>query len=324
MPRAKLTVSEQIQHMKEKGIKFNIMSEHDAEQYLKFNNYYFRLKAYAKNYGKYRATDDSEKYSGLEFAYLKELAILDMRLRAIILSMALDIEHYIKNRLVNDITRNSFEDGVSILSEIFNSDDFKKIEEGKVKYSACRDLIKKYKGEWAIWNFVEVLSFSDTIRLYECFYKKYPLYEYGIKDLLFSVRFLRNAAAHNNCLINSIKNSYTSDGSIINETLYTKITSTSFIERDKNIIANDEFAVTPNKLRKCMDNHVINDFFAMIVAYNRCITSKGVRNYRMKELQEFFDGRMVLNKDYFANNRTLQKAYKITKKFIDFVATYGI
>ena len=46
--RKKLTVNEQIEHMKSKGIQFNIISEKDAENYLNENTYYFKLKAYAK------------------------------------------------------------------------------------------------------------------------------------------------------------------------------------------------------------------------------------------------------------------------------------
>ena len=40
--RKKLTVNEQIEHMKSKGIQFNIISEKDAENYLNENTYYFK------------------------------------------------------------------------------------------------------------------------------------------------------------------------------------------------------------------------------------------------------------------------------------------
>ena len=78
--RRKLTVKEQVEHMKSKGIQFNIITEEDAESYLNGNTYYFKLKAYVN----------------LEFAYLKELAILDMHLRHFILKTSVDLEHTIK------------------------------------------------------------------------------------------------------------------------------------------------------------------------------------------------------------------------------------
>ena len=40
--RKKLTVNEQIEHLKSMGIQFNIISEKDAENYLNENTYYFK------------------------------------------------------------------------------------------------------------------------------------------------------------------------------------------------------------------------------------------------------------------------------------------
>lgn len=41
----KITVDDQIQHMKSKGIKFYIMSENDAKDFLSYKTYYFKLKS---------------------------------------------------------------------------------------------------------------------------------------------------------------------------------------------------------------------------------------------------------------------------------------
>lgn len=54
MSKLKLTIEEQIYHMKNKnGILFEITKEEDAIGFLKKNNYYFKVKSYAKNYDKY-------------------------------------------------------------------------------------------------------------------------------------------------------------------------------------------------------------------------------------------------------------------------------
>lgn len=41
-----LSVDEQIEHMKQKGITFNYVSEDDAKVFLSRNNYYMKLAAY--------------------------------------------------------------------------------------------------------------------------------------------------------------------------------------------------------------------------------------------------------------------------------------
>lgn len=51
MPRKpKLSVVEQLQHLKDKGVLFNIFTEDKALDYLSKNNNYFKLRSYRKNY----------------------------------------------------------------------------------------------------------------------------------------------------------------------------------------------------------------------------------------------------------------------------------
>jgi hypothetical protein len=82
----KLTIDEQIKDLKEKGVAFNIMNEDDAKKFLRYNNYYFKLKSYASNYP---INPKNGKYVNLEFAYLVELSKIDMYLRKIILDIQL-------------------------------------------------------------------------------------------------------------------------------------------------------------------------------------------------------------------------------------------
>lgn len=48
--KIKLTVEEQIQDMKSKNIQFELYSNEEAKKFSKYNNYYFLIKSYAKNY----------------------------------------------------------------------------------------------------------------------------------------------------------------------------------------------------------------------------------------------------------------------------------
>lgn len=82
--KQKLTVEGQVQDMKEKDIKFEICSEEDAKKFLQYNNYYFKLKSYARNYN---MNSQTKKYFNLDFAYLVELSKLDMYIRKIILEI---------------------------------------------------------------------------------------------------------------------------------------------------------------------------------------------------------------------------------------------
>ena len=71
-----------------------------------------KLASYRANYPKCNAGEREGQYQNLDFAYLKELSTLDMYLRYIIIEMALDIEHAIKVKIVNDVTNNPQEDAI--------------------------------------------------------------------------------------------------------------------------------------------------------------------------------------------------------------------
>ena len=94
--KPRLSLDEQIQHLKDKGILFNIMDEESAKQYLKYNNNYYKLTSFRKNYDKHPGGENEGKYINLEFAYLVDVSIIDMRLRYRVVEMALDIEHHTK------------------------------------------------------------------------------------------------------------------------------------------------------------------------------------------------------------------------------------
>ena len=111
--KPRLSLDEQIQHLKDKGILFNIMDEESAKQYLKYNNNYYKLTSFRKNYDKHPGGENKGKYIRLEFAYLVDMSIIDMRLRYRIVEMALDIEHHTKLQLLRKIDEHD-EDGFKL------------------------------------------------------------------------------------------------------------------------------------------------------------------------------------------------------------------
>ena len=76
----------------------------------------------------------------LDFAYLKELALMDTLLRDIILELSLIIEHILKFKLLKHLTNNNIENGYKIVEEFLLSD---KANESSIfkRYNALRNFI---------------------------------------------------------------------------------------------------------------------------------------------------------------------------------------
>lgn len=304
MSKAKLSIDGQIEHMKkEKGILFNIINEEDAKKFLLNNNYYFKIKAYAKNYDKYNFGVNKGKYINLEFAYLQELSTLDMHFRKIILKMTIDIEHFLKTQMMSDCAFNDKEDGYAIIKRLFiQYPKIKKNIEQMKNNSLCCDLIAKYSNKFAIWNIIEVMSFGDFINLYKLYYEQYPS-ENSMSNYLWSAKILRNAAAHNNCLLNSLKKPYT-----------IRISRNWEISKYVSQIP----GISKDSRTKKMSNPVIHDFVVTLHLFNKIITSEKIRMYAMNELEELVENRFVKHKEYFTKNEVIKSNFDFLRKIVDF------
>lgn len=288
------TSDELVNHMKLKGIKFEITSEKRAKEILENEAYYFKLASYRNNYGK----KDNGEYINLEFAYLKELFDIDNELKAVILQMSLDIEQSIKIALLNDIVNNFRDKDYDIVK------DFEKEYSNSYNYILLRQknpyseqLIDKYSKKLPIWVFLEIISFGDTLKLYTLYCKKYKNLKHS--KLLYSIRDLRNAAAHNNSLIYKLT------------------------KGEKNL-ANTEVGIYVSNLKISRDvrrNKLSNKFFAdfatLLFAYKVFIKNEDLKNQRKEELAEIFSVRILKNRHYFVNNSLLVSAYKFCKVLID-------
>ena len=179
-----------------KGVQFNLIDIDEAKQILAHTNYYYKLGSYRKNFTK-RANDDT--YINLEFAYLVDLAKIDMQLRYVIIKFCLDIEHSLKTRILNDIT-NSSEDGYQIVDDFCkwsktNIEDYIGFLNSSI-YS--KDMYKKNHDDPSIWFLVETFNFGNFSRFVEFYYYRSnnPFYEIPSKILRY-VKNIRNRAAHN-------------------------------------------------------------------------------------------------------------------------------
>lgn len=289
--------------MKNKGITFNIDVTPEPQEFLEKHNYYLKLAAYRENYNKRTVGKNAGTYINLDFAYLKELSIIDMHLRYLILSMCLDIEHFLKVTLLHSIELNPNEDGYNIVKLFIATDNnqtvLSKIRSHKSSY--CRGLIDKYHPDYPAWVFVELISFGDLAHLCSFYEKTYGT-AIGNRLLLNSVRDIRNACAHSNCLINNLKpTGNTPHNQVVSRVKL--INTISEGTRDKRL-----------------KNKPLYDFVCLLYTYDEIVTSSELKSNRYTELNQLFNERIPRHKDWFAKNDLLRSSYQFTKKVVDSIA----
>jgi abortive infection bacteriophage resistance protein len=307
--KKKLSVDQQIEHLKEKGVKFQIVSEDEAKKILENNTYYFKLKAYLKSFNK---NTNTGQYINVDFAHVYELSKLDAHLREAIKNLTLDIEHLLKVSLIHDITNNHLTDGYDFVKSFLADENYIYIEQGiiKKKNSACSDLIQKYTGKWPAWALVEVLSFGDFLKFYSYYYQFYNCSTKSTQNIIglaYAVKFLRNAAAHNNCLLNSIRIPYRlayQNKPQINAFITTNLLNLS--------------SISPKSRKNNLSNPVIHDFIAAIILFDKLCLSQPLKNKHKKALEELLFQRFCRNKDFFEHDNKLYSSYLFVCTVVDF------
>lgn len=297
----KLTVPEILDYCKNTlGITFNLMDEEKAKTFLEKNNFFFRLKQYCST-----CTEQTKsgKYIGLDFGHLVELSTIDMFLRKILLKMTIDQEHYLKVKLVNDCQNNPNDDGYEVVEKFLES--HPKIKDSLSQINRISGYgetsLEKYVSSPAVWNFVEMVNFADFISFY-AFYYEFMNIKCEYTKHFESVRRIRNACAHNKCMLSSFKPvpGFKPD------------LETSFELLDGNI------GIGNGTISSCMKVPLLNDFAVMLSVYTRLISSPKIKEITIQEIKDFFDGRMVYRKQYFENNIDIKNAYQFARKTLDY------
>lgn len=312
-----LHINEMVDYLKLKNIKFERISEKDAENYLKNNNNYYNLTSYKNNFEKYFVNGIFiDKYIDLDFSYLKDLSIIDHRLRLILFKMIIDIEYYLKIKILNTIESIDEEDGYRIVNRYLEQDFynvkfpkkvhnsiFKKVgSEYYQKIFSKYDLDKDKKLEnIPIWESLEIITFGELVNFYDFYTNEYKLKDEN-KDvyILRDIVKLRNAVAHNNCILSELnmkKNKYPPSYKII------QFLNNCNIGKDTR--------------SKKLSNSRIRQITYTLYMFNEIVTSDGIKNNVKKDINELFFDRIIKHKEYYNNNELLKSIYCYFKKIIE-------
>lgn len=311
--KPKLSATELVEKMKTNGITFDIMNEDAAIEYFNTHNNYFRLASYRKNYDKYFKGDNAGKYIDLDFAYLLELSTIDMHLRFLIIKMCLDIEHSLKVSLLTDISANDKEDGYCIVKDFIAKNEWLLKDIYLKRYSTyVGDLINKYFSftsdtytlntvdiHCPVWAFTEIITFGEFIKFYDFYYEYYSVNK-NVIGILNAVKSLRNACAHNNCIIHNLRKGSTRPPKMLSDFIIS-IDTISKSERQSKLKIRPLFEIVS---LICLYDHVVFE---------------PVKSHRYEELRELINNRMLKHADYFKNQQIITASYNFLKKVVDFL-----
>ncbi|KRK88528.1 Abi family protein [Lentilactobacillus sunkii] len=292
-----MSTKQLIVHMKSKGIKFEKANEQQARLVLEQKNYYFKLTSYRKNF-----LELNDKYHNLDFAYLIDLASIDMHLREYLLDLSLDIEHGIKVKLMELISNDNEEDGYSIVT------DFKKANEHAYQQTIAylrknrylHDLYVKHGNEPSIWVLFEIMTFG-TLSLFVDFYLKRSPSKSVRKfhNYLKYAKNIRNACAHNNPLLVNL------------------FSDKEFLRKPSAPVrtASKEIGISSSNLRDLKVNDLISLFYL-----HKLIQSDVLGSHKYDQGKKLIL-RFQRHQDWYIDNVNLVTFVKIMDMLVDYLET---
>ena len=151
-----------------------------------------------------------------------------------------------------------------------------------------------------IWEFLEIITFGELVNFFEFFSKIYSLDDSKYIFILREINKLRNAVAHNACVLSELdkKDNYHEADTLV--TMYLKDCGVGK-------------EIRKNKLR----NSRIRQITYTLYLFNEIVSSVGVKENVSYELNNLFYGRIIFNKEYYNNNGLLRSIYKYFDKIIE-------
>lgn len=273
-----------IDELKNENIKFKEISEKEALNYLKQNNNYYNICLYKNLFEKYYINGEYiNKYIDLDFAYLKDLAIIDFELRLLLYNMISDVEHYLKFRLLKFIGKQE-----------------NKVVKMYLKSKRFKNIKNKFDINISLNQLLDIIPFGKLVDFYEFIVKVLNLknekkYIIVLKEIV----TLRNRVYHNDKILvnlNENSNNYVSNFIVLEYLKKCNI--------DKDV----------RNLR--ISNPTIRQLTCLFYIFNIFVTSIEVKDHVNKLLNDFMFERVVRNKKYFINNELLKQIYIYFEKII--------
>lgn len=290
-----LKTEQLIDKLKSKGITFKLYSEEDAIKFLNQHNYYVKLTAYKTNFSKH-----NNKYVGLDFMALKDLSTIDMYLKQWILNASLSVEHSFKVNILKDIQEKGLDEFDIVANYLKKYPKILDEIEFRRNTSYVKNLLSKYNHpKYPIWVYLEVIPFGEFVNFYkyycnECFYGEFS------SDLLYNVRNIRNASAHNNCVIHDLAN----------KNGFYKYELVDILD---SLLPNIKRRTIQDRLK----NNSVQDFISLLIAVDRVIKSDELKDYYLNNIKNLFDGRMVRDAHLYKSSPALNQMYEFCKEIVD-------
>lgn len=317
-PKPFRTPEELIEKLSEKGVKFEKgYTREDAKKYLISNNNYYKLTSYRKNF----FLNADEKYNDLDFEYLVNLAKVDMLFRYHVIRMTLDIEHFEKVRLLNFLKLKnddgyfiveSFREHLRTKSEEKLNELEKEIDHNSTSIY-CRDMINHIKPgqKMPVWVFVEVIAFGRFREFFEFCAKRYndkSLIDESYR--LKTIKSIRNAAGHSNCIINDLR---LADSL---ETNSTNDLNKKTLNKFKQIFR--EYSQNTHEYEPdLIQNDRIKEIITLFYTHSRILPSDSMKTHYKHELTSFVSQMNSYTEDFRNSNIFVNNACTIIEKLVE-------
>ncbi|MFQ9742762.1 MAG: Abi family protein [Slackia sp.] len=300
-PKSKpwLTPDEQVKHLRSQGVRFDLMSEKDAISYLAKNNNFFRLRSYRQGFARVEEGKRKGQFANLDFKMLVDLSVIDMLLRYEMPRLTLDVEHSRSccSRILKSATRTdtrSSKISGKLRSPKRQNAQSTEAEIGGKNSPYTRDLIASFPDfRFPVWAFQEVISFGSFN-----YFTKFCSERFEDKTLandfylLQDVRSLRNACAHNNCIINDM--GAKPGGKRPNDTISQAVSSVA--------------SIGSGQRRSKLSNERLRQIVATLYLHKERASS-GVLEHRTEDLGKFAE-RMKKNIDYYDGNNQIKSGFR--------------
>ena len=285
-----LTYPQLLSKMSDIGIGFNEWDTEQAIEFLREKNYYYKVSSYRKLFPKIDG-----KYN-IEFSTLADIAVIDMRLRYLLLGICLDIEHSIKTAIMDIVTKNPRIDGYDIVKDyaVYNPQGYNNTINALSKNAYLKNIYLKHHQDIPIWVLVEVMDFGNICYFIEMYCKKYPSNKRLKKAKQFSsyARHIRNACAHSNVLLVDMLNQKLKQPSAVVLSL------------------GKSFGLDRSDLRY----RKLHDIFSLIILHREYCGDKLKRHRRLEAIELAKRSKRYMK--YYEENEDLKKIYQILCKIL--------